>query len=131
MHTIKQLRELIRISSWQSLLFEKSPMMYSPASRLQSSISIRLFTLFFLFLNVGISPSFPSLVHAQPALSPGEQKTMVMSKIKAMEQISGGPLKVTISRKSGLATFLATKPGKKFPYLVWPLETRKNAPGVF
>jgi len=40
---------------------------------------------------------------------------MVMSKIKAMEQISGGPLKVTISRKSGLATFLATKPGKEIP----------------
>ncbi len=88
-------------------------MMYSPASRPQSSISIRLFTLFFLFLNVSISPGFPSLVHAKPALSP--EKTMVMSKIKAMEQISGGPLKVTISRKSGLATFLATKPGKEIP----------------
>jgi len=41
-----------------------------------------------------------------------------MSKIKAMEQISGGPLKVTISRKSGLATFLATKPGRFLIYNV-------------
>ena len=40
---------------------------------------------------------------------------MAMSKIKAMEQIAGGPLHVTLSKKSGLATFLATKPGKEIP----------------
>jgi len=90
-------------------------MMHSPASPLKSSISIRLFTLFFLFLNVSLSPYFPSPALAKPAFSPGQQKTMAMNKIKAMEQASGGLLKFTLSKKSGLATFLTTKPGREIP----------------
>lgn len=90
-------------------------MMYTPASRLQSAISIRLFTLFFLILNVSISPYFPSQALAKPGFSPEERKARAMNKIKAMEQASGDPLKFTLSKKSGLATFLTTKPGREIP----------------
>ena len=96
-------------------MLEKFPIFQLPLSGFKPSYWIRLSLFFLLLFYSSDSPTIPQLVNAQPAFSTADAKAMAMNKIMAMEEISGGPLNVTLSRKSGLATFLATKPGKEIP----------------
>ncbi len=73
---------------------------------------IRHFCVFFLLLNVSISPVFLPWANALPTVSAANK---AREAIKAMEEVSS-PLHVTISPNTGLATFLSTKqPGQGIP----------------
>ena len=90
-------------------------MILSPRSSFKPSTWVQPFILSFLFLNFLLSSGFFSLANAQSDISISNEKTLAQTKLKAMEQLSGATLNVTISSDTGFASFLATKPGREIP----------------
>jgi hypothetical protein len=90
-------------------------MIKSPITSFKRTTWIGLSFLFFLFLYSSEVPGFTPVVHAKPGPSKATEKSKAMNKIKAMENLSGGRLKLSISPDTGFATFLGTQRGKEIP----------------